>query len=416
MKKLLLICWFLCGVFFVAQAQDFKYYGTIQAGAESRFYKIMLAPEVVSKAQADLADIRLKDWKNREVPYILERAAALERHQYFQEYPVVEKVSNKGVNTTLVVRNQNRNKINNLGLLIKNTNVIKKASLSGSPDGENWYALENNFVLQNVASALETSEVKILNFPLSDYEYYRLEINDSASAPLNILAAGYYDFRAEAGEFTEINNFHHSQIDSAEKKQTYLSFSFPEPVLIDKLVFEIDSTTFFRRNATVFEKQTYTGKRGRQSVEYVSVHSFQLESNSSNTVALNGFRSSDFLIVIDNGDNPPLHVKKAQAFQLKTYLIAELKGSKNYTLQVGNEKALKPAYDLEYFKDKIPEGLPILTVQNVTSAPKITSQTSGVNGFFRNKIIIWIAIIGVIALLAFMTWQMLHEAGKKPGK
>src|SRR5688572_5596808 len=412
MKRSLIISFLLLYTFLVSYGQDFNYKIPFRSGGENRFYKIELLPEILSKARADLGDIRSYDEKKREVPYLLERTQAIQNQQYFREYPLLEKTSKPGVSTTLVVRNQSRKKINNLGILLKNTNVTKKAGLSGSPDGKSWYALENNYIIQTVANPQETSEVRVLNFPLSDYEFYRLEINDSASAPLNILAVGYYDFKAEAGEYYQLANLNLSQTDSSEVKASFLKFKFPEPVLIDKLVFEVDSTTFYRRNATVFERQLISGRRGRKYYEMVPVQSFEISAANSNAILLNGFRSAEFFVMVENGDNPPLGFKNARALQLKTYLLAELKRNKLYELKVGNDKATKPVYDLEYFKEKIPQNSPVLIPEEIISAKKSEASENQVNNFFQNKLLIWAAILTVIAFLSFMTWQMLREADK----
>ena len=138
MKHILIIFWLVCSTFGTSSAQNFNYTIPVKAGFENRFYKIELRPEILSKAKSDLSDIRIFDEKNREIPYLLERNQATRNHQYFREYALLEKKSKPGVNTTLIVRNQSRNKINNLGILLKNTNVTKKASLSGSLDGQSW--------------------------------------------------------------------------------------------------------------------------------------------------------------------------------------------------------------------------------------------------------------------------------------
>ena len=177
------------------------------------------------------------------------------------------------------------------------------------------------------------------------------------------------------------------------------------------MVLEVDSTTFYRRNATVFTQQLIPGKRGRKHAEFVPVQSFELSSNSSNSISLNGFLAAEFVLMVENGDNPPLQFKNVKAFQLKTQLIAELKRNKTYEIMIGNEKALKPAYDLEYFKEKIPENLPVLIPGKIILNKKTASSENPINHFFQSKLLIWAAILIVITLLGFMTWQMLRESG-----
>ena len=186
MRKLIYIflSWLLCSQ--SSFGQGFRYQASLPPAATQGFYKIALTPPIAARLKTDFSDIRLYDSARREVPYLLEREAATQSRKLFREYEIVRKTILPGGNTTLVLRNPARSKINNISLLIKNTNVRKKASLSGSNDAQTWYGLEDNYYLHSLYSPAATAEVNLLNFPLSDYEYYRLIINDSTSAPLNI--------------------------------------------------------------------------------------------------------------------------------------------------------------------------------------------------------------------------------------
>ncbi|MBK0403870.1 hypothetical protein I5M27_12795 [Adhaeribacter sp. BT258] len=410
MKKAVAIFWILLTLKTLGFGQQKLFKAPLPAVSENGFYKINLRPEIISYTNADFSDLRILDDKNRELPYLLERTATEKTTRYFREYPVISKNSVPKVNTTLIIQNPRKSKINNLGLVIKNTNVSKIASLSGSSDSQNWFALEDDYVLQSVTNTEETSEVKVLHFPLSDYEFYKLEINDSASAPLNILAAGFYDFNAEKGQYQIIPDLTFDRTDSTQVKKTFLWFSSERPVLIDKLEFEIDSTTFYLRNATVFVKETVYSRRNKKQETWVPVHHFQLRSDAANSFQISGFRAKEFYVEIENADNPPLEILAVKAYQLKTSLIAELKKNRRYELHFGNEKAVAPAYDLPFFKDKLPENLPVLEPLTVNKNAMPEAGKSAVNRFFQDKSLIWIALLLVIAFLGYMTYQMLKEA------
>jgi hypothetical protein len=414
MKKtgIFLACWLLVVPFCLAQ--KFGFTAKVEQAPEDGFYRILLNPEIQNRLNAAGSDIRLYDWKNREVPYLLDKTKAVQTQTFFREYPIVQKEIIPNRRTSLVVHNPARTKISNLSLVIKNTNVPKKASLSGSSDAQNWYALEANFMLQSVSSATETSEVKVISFPLSDYEYYRLEINDSASAPLNILAAGYYDFGAVNGQYTQVPGLTYTRSDSSLTQTTWLAFKSVLPISLDNLQFGIDSPAFFLRNATVLVPQTLSGRRGRSYTELTPVSQFQLVSDSKNTLELPGFRSREYYIAIANEDNPPLHIKSVKAFQLNTYLVANLKSAKPYELHFGDENAPAPSYDLVNFREKIPAEPPVLKPLELRKLTQPGSATTPVNTFFKDKIVIWIVLLGVLALLAFMTFKMMKETGNSP--
>jgi hypothetical protein len=252
------------------------------------------------------------------------------------------------------VHNNEKNKINNISLHIKNANVNKKVKLSGSSDSRSWYIIEDDYLLQSVYNNNTTSEVRLLDFPLSDYEYYKLEINDSLSAPLNIIKAGYYDTYTENGKYMLISKASFRQRDDTLPKQTFVGITLDQPTFIDKLEVEVAAPSLYFRQAIIYATIKEKGRKGREKLVYKSVSSAELKSGSSNTIYLSDFRAKNFHLVINNEDNPPLQIQNIKAYQLNVYLIAELRKGARYSLQFGNQAIGQPAYDLQYFTDKIP--------------------------------------------------------------
>lgn len=92
--------------------------------------------------------------------------------------------------------------------------------LSGSDDKADWYIIKDNYELESLFNHRETEEVTILHFPLSDYEYYRLDINDSPSLPIKILKAGHFDTSFAKAKYLELPSPVLKQADSIDKKAT----------------------------------------------------------------------------------------------------------------------------------------------------------------------------------------------------
>ncbi|GEO02653.1 hypothetical protein AAE02nite_03170 [Adhaeribacter aerolatus] len=396
----------------VAFGQEFRHQASLPPVATDGFYKIAVTPAVAAWVKNNLADIRLYDSARREVPYLLEREQPVQTRQLFRAYEIVQKTSVPGGNTTLVLRNPGRSKINNISLLLKNTNVRKKASLSGSNDARTWYGLEDQYDLYSLYSRAATVRVNLLNFPLSDYEYYQLIINDSTSAPLNILSAGYYDTFSESGKYTAVPDVQFSQTDSAELKQTFIFFRNPVPVFADKLQLEITGPVYYWREATLYAAQFRKKRRRKTYKTYEPVATFRLQSDQENAFTLNNFKSDDFYLVVNNQDSPPLRIKNIQFYFRNTYLIAPLQKGQAYHLAFGNEAVSPPHYDLAYFKDSISAALPIITPTRLRALAAPDEKKTAT--IFKDKNIIWAAILLVIGLLGFMTYRLLQETGKKP--
>ena len=405
---LLTVCWLIAPK---SQGQSFRFRATVDTVLQSGFHRIALPPSVVGRLSDNLTDIRLYDNQKLEVPYLLTRQQPVQTAP-FMEYEVVSRTSRPDVSTMLIVRNQQKNRINSLGIVIKNTNVGKKARLSGSADAQNWYAIDNAIWLAPTQTSGGTTDTKLLHFPLSDYGYYRLEINDSLSAPLNILKVGNYTPMALAGTYSPIPGITISQRDSSDK-HSYIHLTRNSPARLDKLVLLVQSTMPYRRRAEIGRFISRKPKRGLVSRQFELIRTFELSSADSNTVYLPSLKTNDLYIVIANDDNPPLRTGNIRAYQLTTYLLANLTAGQSYQLRFASETASAPVYDLAPFQTNVPANPPVIGVKNSIDT-QVTEYSGSV--FRGDSQLIWLAIGIVVALLGFLSYRMLHDMGTTNAK
>jgi hypothetical protein len=393
-----------------SQGQPFAFRAAVTRVAQDGFYRIALPPTVVGQLNDQLSDVRLYDGTARETPYLLKRESPVQYQTRFQPYEVVSKVITPRVSTVLVLRNAAKSRINNLSLIIQNANVRKSIRLAGSNDARTWYVIQDDYVLEAPYSRAATTEVQLLNFPLSDYEYYQLTINDSLSAPLNILRVGYYDAKAENGKYTEVPGLAFVQRDSSAVRQSYLHVRFPSPVRLDQLSLDVRAPTRYHREVRLCVPEPRQKRRRKRLPTWQILHTWEINSQRDNTVSLPGLRLRDFYLVIDNADNPPLTIGAVRAAQLNTYLIAELKAGQAYVLQGGNPDVGPPTYDLAYFERSIPAQLPVIALGPVvrTAAPAATTPT-----LLSSRWFLWMALGLVMGVLAFVSYRMLKEVGEK---
>ncbi|MBO9702765.1 MAG: hypothetical protein J7604_21310 [Sporocytophaga sp.] len=400
MKNLLLYTLFFL-ILGHSYGQAFKKKASLSKVNESRFYKILLTPEIVTHLNDDLSDIRIYDNTQKEIPYILSREVPLQVHQIFKEYNIKEYKSQSKCCSKLILQNTAKNKIDNISLIIKNSDVRKKAKLSGSSDNKLWYIIKDDYHLESYPSANNTSEVKILNFPLLDYEYYMLEIGDSGSAPLNILKAGYYDSYTQKGKFIELPRAHVHRKDSSDKK-SYISISFPSAQLIDKIKITALEPHYYFRNTAICTTYYQKGKK-----HYNTITETTLRSNSDNIIEFDHLKVKDFQLIIENQDNQPLKIKNIESYQLVYYMTAMLEKGKAYTLQFGDKKLSYPQYDLGYFKDSIPKNLSIINVGAIHDIPQQIETPE--KTFFSSMLWVWVTIFLIMTGLGYMSYKMIKE-------
>lgn len=389
------------------KAQSFRMNGKLGEVTQSGFYRIPLGPGVTSHLNDLYSDIRIYDEMEKETPYIMRSEVATASRQLFNEYAIIEKEHTPGCCTDLILHNPGKSRINNLSLIIRNADVTKRAKLSGSDDRNHWYVIKQAFYLEPVNSEDQTFEARILNFPLSDYEYYLLNIEDSSSAPLNILKAGYYDTFTEDGKYQILPAPSVRQKDSSDKR-SYITITFPDTVYIDKLRVNLQGPLFYLREASL-----YLIEKNKKRTIQQFVSQGALRSNSENIFSLDHIKASGLCLIIDNKDNPPLKARSAVASELTRYLVAYLEKGREYHVAFGHPDIRYPDYDLGFFSDSIPQVIPALKISGISLAqnhPHTEKQPE--TSFFESTAWILTAIFLVALLLGLMTVRMMREMKK----
>lgn len=381
-------------------AQSFEMEASINKVAEDGFYSILLTPEITTHLKQSFSDIRIYDAENNEIPYLLKHERPYISTETFHNYEIVENNKIPGCCTRLVIRNADKSKIDNIGLVIKNADVRKIAQLSGSDNKEDWYIIKDNYELESLFNNHETEEVKILYFPLSDYEYYRLDINDSLSLPIRVLKAGYFDTSFAKVNYLELPSPVLQQTDSIDKK-SYIRIAFQFPQYVDQIKLNVTGPEYYLRNT-----QLFTRTFNKQKPVFNNIASFELRSNRSNIFHLDHIFVKELFLIIDNKDNPPLAIQSAELFQVARTLIADLQKDKTYVIRFGDKNTPLPQYDLKYFSDRLTAHPKAIEIKAVTKIPKVENIQEE---FFNTKLWIWAAIIGMVALLGYFSRKMIQD-------
>jgi hypothetical protein len=412
MKNLIILILLFC-VFFQVSGQEFKAQSSLPRIEQDGFYRIILTPELSPYINNAYSNIRIHDGSNREVPYFIKAEEAKTSTVTFEEYRIHDKIRIKDSCSLVILSNPENTTINNISLVIKNAEVTKDAILSGSDDAETWYALKESFVLSNINNANETAEVKIVDFPLSNYKYYRIWINDQASEPLNILKAGYYHTTSEDAKYFIVPKPLSVQTNDNKKKTTQVNISFDTLRFIDKITWNVSGSPYYLRNATLYASRDYINKKGKTEKHLEHLESFQLNSRQENVLFLSPVKVKELVMIVENEDNPALTISDVNGHQLSQYVVTWLKKGNDYKLKFGDEAMREPVYDLAFFQDSIRSAPVVLQAGKVTSLEK--TQTIETPSLFNTKSIIWAAIIVIIILLGAMSMKLIREtnaAGK----
>jgi len=402
-----IIVYFVIFLFLSGFSQDFKWESKTVKVTKTGFNEILLSPEITGKLKTDYGDIRLFDSTGNNIPYILYSEKPILFKQMFKEYEISNKEHRYNY-TRLVIHNPQKNVITNFSLVIKNADVRKWLTLNASDNQKDWFALKEHYYFQSFYNDDNTSEIRVFNFPKSNYEYYELLINDYYDNPINIIKAGYYDWSVETGKYIQINNVKISQTDSL--KQSIVKISFAQQQYIDKLQFEVEGPEFYFRDAIISNSKT-TIVKGESKLYYEEIKLTKITSNSENIITFSGFPAKELYLIIQNYDDKPLKIKAVKAYELNHYIAANLNEGEIYSLKFGNEKLKPPVYDLNFFADSIPDDLPLITTCNVINIEKVVNPE--LKPFYYNPVFIWIVIAFVALIIGYICFKMIKEMPKK---
>ncbi|PLX06521.1 MAG: hypothetical protein C0594_06680, partial [Marinilabiliales bacterium] len=381
---------------------EFQWKADLHHVNNSGYYNIMLTESILGLMNENQSDIRIFSDKGEEVPYIFETKKITEEKKFWNPLKILEKEYNKRRSyTRLVLQNPDKKQIRKLLFKIRNADVSKWMKISGSDSGDNWYVIKEKYYYKSIPSDQNLHEIRVIDLPLTNYEYFEIIIHDYFEDPIQIDKVYYVDYLKEMGDYMRINDFTFQQKDSIENKTSYIHIYFDTTRVVDKVGFSFSGADMYHRKADIFIPRTEFYKK-KKEVRLVPLKSFYISSYSGNTCNLNSVRSNELILAVQNNDDKPLVLDSVKLFCLKRILTADLNKDRGYALYFGNSKVIKPQYDLIHFRDSITK--PLETIVPLEAFRYVDKQTEESNS---TMLIIWLALGFIGVLLLFMSSKML---------
>lgn len=132
---------------------------------------------VKDKARPDLADLRLFDSTNREVPY-----GILIRREIDEKREIPVRLFNSGLagptsSEVSVDLGENPGEHNEIEIETRGVNFRRQVAIEGSDAGSEWRTLNNNAMIYSFASQNAVAELRRVNYPTSRYRYLRIKVS-----------------------------------------------------------------------------------------------------------------------------------------------------------------------------------------------------------------------------------------------
>ncbi len=392
--------------------QEFVAESALPTVEKDAFYRIALPPGVTSYSNVSFSNLRIVNENGVQIPFLLREDRTIPASTEFVPYVIEEQAIIPDSCTVLVLRNDSNVAINNISLLIRNAAVSKEAALYGSDDKKTWYALKDKFALGYIDNDIGTAEVKIIDFPTSEYTYYKIWINDATGGPLNIVQAGFYKDTRQAFRYEPVPVKAVAQEDDSGHKKSYIRITLDTMHLIDRIDWEASGAPLYQRTASLYAVRPASGERRRRKHRRDFIANFQINSRHEKTQRFPTTKTDNLLLEVINGDNPPLVISDLRIHQVSRYLVAWLKKGDSYTLKFGGEEMPTPVYDLRLFQDSIPQDVKEIQPGEVQAIGSPTGSEQAT--IFTTRLFVWIAILVVIIVLGVMSVRMLRQTKSEP--
>ncbi|MES2516099.1 MAG: hypothetical protein V4580_18235 [Bacteroidota bacterium] len=381
-------------------AQSFLRESVILGIAKDSLYKIPLTPEYKKFMSPDLHDLRIYDGKQKEVPYVVLSEPLLKAKSDFISYEIVSQ-NHFSTFSEIVIRNANRDKISNIAFNINNSDAYKYCSIEGSNDKEQWYSVSELQELSLAYNNAYSNQYKCIYFPLNDYEYFRLTVDDWFSHPLKINSAGCFKNSVIAGKLNDVE-FTKTVLDDTRNKKTLVHLSFTNNQQVDRIDFKIKAPRLYMRHAVVYVNREQPLKHKTETYREVAFE-FNLKSDDILFFDLPHLNEKDLVIEIENKDNPPLEIESIRCKQLASYLICDFSSDQKYVMKYGDMKLKLPEYDLGNFVSQIPQLLPVAAIGAVKEIAVLSEQpVKREIAFFETQTFLWLCLgLGAVIIVLF---------------
>jgi hypothetical protein len=392
-------------VAFNLQAQVYKYSAPLGSVKASGYCRIPLKPEVAGRCHTDFHDIRIRETKGKDLPYLIDVPEENISTNNYIPFEVSNPVVTKSATTYIVDRNTAKDK-SNIVIRLANADVNKQIRVEGADVQGQWFVVQSSITLNPSLLSGQAIRETTLDLPETRYRYLRFTLNDSLTGRVRILGFGYYSVRNLSFQAFQLPT---PTISYQGDFANPIKIKYNQPFIIDRITFEIEYNGYFYRECSV-SRPTVRKDRPGEVVASCALASYFQE----NAVQFAGINTKELWLNIENGDNPPLKIKKVIGWQKPVYLIVNLEAGKSYQIFYGSDSAKAPVYDLIHFQDKLGGNLPEVKIGTpvATEIPVVEKKYS----FWKSRLFLWLGIGSIVLLLGVFTIRMVKEMGEKNGE
>ena len=343
--SLLIIFW--SGAVYALTPNQWRFRQTIEVPA-SGLVQVNLPAETVNIARPDLSDLRIFDANEKEVPFLIDqpvpRAESTVRPKDFH----AEIISTE---TRLLIATGTDLTIAGITLETPaGASFIKSVRVEGSSDQKNWRTLTSGDPVFSMSNGAAKPRVQ---FPEGKWQFLRVVLDDSRTLPVawtgaRLIIAGSpaptepvsatIKSRDENPGMTRLG----LDLGAANLQIASVRIGASEPV--------------FTRTVTVAAPELSEEKLHEQTLSSGVLYRVDLNGKIEARLDVpieKQIYGRELVLLIDNGDSPPLLISEVRADRRMTRLLFFAPAAGSYSLLSGNSQCDPPRYDLSQLGDQL---------------------------------------------------------------
>ncbi|WP_202078763.1 DUF3999 family protein [Caldalkalibacillus salinus] len=333
-----------------SELEAYPYKSVIQSGESNTPYQYFyLNKDVYRYATPHLYDLRIIDENENMVPYYIVRAIKEDVHRVQRyESTLIDHVQvDQDTQFDFQVQpiRENTDIIGNrLELAFPDMAFLKNVDVYGSYDGVEWTKITSDEVYQTD----QVSQTSIDIPSGSKFTYYRIALLDNAE-DVSITELTLIDEHLETNHESFIKETEPEYTIEERDKLTRIKINNPYRLNIQGI--HLETTGNYQRTVLVSNEE-----KRRTSVHDLYRLSFENVNLEKDTLHF-GLPWNDEVLYVDieNEDSPPINIEDLKMTYIVDKVVFEDTGAGPYSLLFGDEKALKPIYDIEQFISYIEE-------------------------------------------------------------
>lgn len=402
---------------FVSSMSYFKYQRPVQPSQPGQQY-IVVDETIWQHARPDLGDLRLYNGQ-AELPYALTTERGGTEHEH-KTVPVFQQAT-VGGKTQFILDMRQLAEYDHVDLKLNAKNFVAHARVEGQDDlhAPQWAGLGDSILYDLSKENLGGNSM--LRLPRASYKYLRVTI-DGPVKPDEITGAtselreqqkpvwrnvgGEPRFGStDAGKM----RWEKGRLETQSGKDTLLTFTVPENVPVQKILFDIDpAQPNFRRPVQIYDNKGQMIGVGDIARVHMVRAGEKIDSEDQDVdFSETGEKTLD--IVILNGDDPPLKIRSAHLQQQERRLYFDAPPSASLTLYYGDEELSQPVYDYAKFFQR-QSGATTAQMGAEAENRAYTGRPDERPWSERHPVVLWAAIIVAVLGLGALALRSMRTA------